>query len=214
MRGTLAIAAPFAACLLLGACFGGLKKEAPLPVSYRISVPRLPAGESLLADVLVSVEATAPGLDGTGIAGRWPGSRIDYLAGARWPVRTSALLESALIAALQDSRRLRSVQGDFGRFRTTHSIALDVRRFEADYTDGEPPVAQVALAVTIGRQSDRTVLAAFTVETEKRASENRVTAVVAALDEAFARAASELTGKSLEAIATDLARQPESAVAH
>jgi cholesterol transport system auxiliary component len=213
MTRTLAMAAPVAACLLIGACFGGLKNEAPVPVSYRISAPKLPAGESLVADVLVTVEATAPGLEGTGIAGRWPGSRIDYLAGARWPVRTPALIESALIEALQDSRRLRSVQGDFSRFRTTHSIALEVRRFEADYTDGEPPVAQVALAVTIGRQSDRNVLAAFTVETSVRASENRVTAVVAALDKAFGRAASELAGKSLEAIATDLARQPEAAAA-
>jgi cholesterol transport system auxiliary component len=214
MRSTLLMAAAVAACLLIGACFGGLKNDAPQPVSYRITAPKLAAGESLVADVLVTVESTAPGLDGTAIAGRWPGSRIDYLAGARWPVRTPALVESALIEALQDSRRLRSVQGDFGRFRTTHTIALEVRRFEADYTDGEPPVAQVALAVTIGRQSDRTVLAAFTVETEERASENRVTAVVAALDAAFGRAASELAGKSLEAIATDLARQREPAVSH
>ena len=149
--------------------------------------------------------ATAPGLDGNGIAGRWPGSRIDYLAGARWPVRTPALIESALIEALQDSGRLRSVQGDFGRFRTTHSLTLEVRRFEADYTGGEPPVARVALAVTVGRQRDRGVLAAFTVEAEERTSENRVSAVVAALDAAFQRAADEVAEKSFDAIARDLA---------
>jgi len=204
-------AAALAASLLVAGCFGGLKNENPAPVNYRIGAPKLAQGEPLAADVLVAVAATAPGLDSSSIAGRWPGSRIDYLAGARWPVRTPALIESALIEALQDSGRLRSVQGDFGRFRTTHSLTLEVRRFEADYTGGEPPVARVALAVTVGRQSDRGVLAAFTVEAEERAPENRVGAVVAALDAAFQRAADELAGKGLDAIARDLAAAGEPA---
>lgn len=190
----------------LAACFGGLRNEAAAPVAYRISAPRLVAGQPVAADLLVTVEATAPGLDGTGIAGRWPGSRIDYLAGARWPVRTPTLVESALIEALQDSGRLRSVQGDFGRFRSTHSIALEVRRFEADYTGGTPPVAQVALAVTVGRHSDRRVLAAFSVVAEEQAGENRVSAIVAALDAAFGTAAAEIAAKSLDVISRDLAQ--------
>ncbi len=213
MKRFLASIVSLSVSLLVGACFGGLKQEVPPPVNYRINAPRLAGGPAVAADILVSVQSTAPGLDGTGIAGRWPASRMDYLAGARWPVRTPVLIQSALIEALQDSGRLRSVQGDFARFRTTHTLTLEVRRFEADYTAGEPPVARVAFAVTIGRQSDRTVLAAFTVEAEERATENRVTAVVAALDLAFGRAASELAGKSLEAIATHLARQAEVAAA-
>lgn len=205
MKNVLTLVPALAACLLAAGCFGGLKNGVPPPVNYRINTPELAPGEPLAADVLVAVAATAPGLDGSGIAGRWPGSRIDYLAGARWPVRTPALIESAMIEALQDSGRLRSVQGDFGRFRTTHSLTLEVRRFEADYTGGEPPVARVALAVTVGRQADRGVLAAFTVEAEERAPENRVSAVVAALDAAFQRAANDVAGKSFEAIARDLA---------
>ncbi len=209
MKRTMAAAALLAACMLIGACFGGLKNDVAAPLNYRINAPKLAAGESLAADLLVVVEATAPGLDGTGIAGRFPGSRIDYLAGARWPVRTPALVELALIEALQNSGRLRSVQGDFGRFRTTHTLTLEVRRFEADYTGGEPPVAQVALAVTLGRDSDRRVVAAFSVTAEEKASENRVTSVVAALDAAFARAAVDVATRSLDAIAMDLARPPE-----
>lgn len=205
MKNVLTHATALAASLLVAGCFGGLKNKQPAPVNYRISAPKLASGEALGADVLVAVAATAPGLEGSGIAGRWPGSRIDYLAGARWPVRTSALIESAMIEALQDSGRLRSVQGDSGRSRTTHSLTLELRRFEADYTGGEPPVARVALAVTVGRESDRGVLAAFTVEAEERTAENRVSAVVAALDAAFQRAANEVAGKSFDAIAGDLA---------
>jgi cholesterol transport system auxiliary component len=209
MKRMTASAATLAASFLVAGCFGGLQNETPVPVNYRIGAPKLAAGEALAADLLVEVASTAPGLEGTGIAGRWPGSRIDYLAGARWPVRTPHLIESALIEALQDSGRLRSVQGDFGRFRTTHTLTVEVRRFEADYTGGEPPVAVVALTATVGRQSDRSVLAAFTVAAEERAPENRVSAIVAALDAAFARAGAEVASRAFEAIASDLARQPE-----
>jgi ABC-type uncharacterized transport system auxiliary subunit len=56
------------------------------------------------------------------------------------------------------------------------------------------------------------VLAAFTVEAEERAAENRVSSVVAALDVAFQRAASEVAAKSFDAIAVDLvAAQPSAA---
>jgi cholesterol transport system auxiliary component len=211
MKRVFASGTALAACLLVSGCLGGLKNELPAPVNYRIGAPKLAAGEPIAADVQVAVEATAPGLDGTGIAARFPGSRIDYLAGARWPVKIPALIESALIEGLQDSGRLRSVQGDFSRYRTTHTLTLEVRRFEADYTSGEPPVAAVALTATVGRQSDRRVLAAFTVAAEEKASENRVSAVVAALDAAYQRAATEIAGKSFDAIAADLAAAQASA---
>ena len=211
MRKMPASAALIAASLALGACFGGLKSGAPVPVNYRISAPKLGSGAPLESDLLVSVEAIAPGLDGTGIAARFPNSRLDYLADARWPVRAPALIESALIEALQDSGRLRSVQSGFGRLRTTHSLSIEVRRFEADYTGGEVPVGQVALAITVGRQSDRRVIASFTVAAEQGASENRVSSVVAALDAAFAKAAADAAGKSFDAIAQDLAAPQASA---
>ncbi len=203
--------ASLAACLTLVACFGGLKSGMPVPVNYRISAPKLAAAAPVEADLQVSVESTAPGLDGTGIAARFPDSRLDYLAGSRWPVRLPALIESALIEGLQDAGQLRSVQGDFSRFRSTHSLALEVRRFEADYTGGDVPTARVALAVTVGRQSDRRVIASFTVAAEQRAAENRVSSVVAALDAAFGKVAVEAAEKSIEAISRDLAAPQPSA---
>jgi cholesterol transport system auxiliary component len=194
---------------LAAGCFSGLKNEAPPPLIYRIDAPALEQGAQVPADLVVVVAEAAPGLEGIRIAGRWPGKRIDYLAGARWAEDLPLLVQHALIESLQDSGRLRSVQGDLGRFRATHSLVVEVRRFEADYTGGAMPVAQVALAATIGRTSDRRVLAAFTATAEQGATENRQAPVVAALDAAFARAAAELAARSLEAIAADLARAPE-----
>jgi cholesterol transport system auxiliary component len=194
-----------AAAALAAGCFGGLKNEAVAPIIYRIDAPRLEAGPALPADLAVVVERAAPGLDVDRIAGRWPGRRLDYLAGARWAEGLTALLQSALVESFQDAGRMRSVQGDVGRFRATHALVIEVRRFEADYTGGGLPLAQVELAATMGRLSDARVLASFTVQASEAAGENRQTAVVAALDAAFAKAAGEMATKSYAAIESDAA---------
>lgn len=190
-----------AAAAFLAGCFGGLKNEMPPPLIYRIDAPAIEAGASLPADLSIFVERAAPGLEGDGIAGRWPGRRIDYIANARWAGELPRLLQVALVEAFQDSGRLRSVQDDVGRFSTTHTLVIEVRRFEADYTAGPVPVAQVALAVTLGRNSDRQVLVTFTAEASQAATENRQTTLVAALDAAFARAATEIAQRTFAALA-------------
>jgi len=192
-----------AAAALAAGCFGGLKNEAPAPRIYRVDAPALEAGSALPADLSVVVERTAPGLDGDGIAGRWPGKRLDYIAGARWASDLAGLLQSALVESFQDSGRLRSVQGDVGRFGATHTLVIEVRRFEADYTAGGVPVAQVELAVTLGRNANRQVLASFSAAASESAAENRQTSIVAALDAAFARAAADVAGRTFDAISAE-----------
>jgi cholesterol transport system auxiliary component len=189
-----------AAAALATGCFGGVREQAAPPLIYRVAAPTLAAGTALPVDLRIAVSGTAPGLDGSGIAGRWPGQRLDYLAGARWADRLPVLVEAALAEAFQDCGRVRSVQGDLGRFRASHTLAVEVRRFEADYTGGGLPVAQVSLAVTLGRASDRRVLAAFTASASEAVTENRQSAVVGALGTAFAQAANEAAAKSFAAL--------------
>ena len=190
-----------AATLLAAGCFSGLKKEVEQPLLYRLDAPKLAGGTALAVDLKVVVTSLAPGLDEPGIATRQPGQRLDHLAGARWAEELSVLLESALVESFQDSGRLRSVQGDLGRFRATHTLVIEVRRFEADYSGGGLPVAQVELSATLGRASDRRVLTSFTASAGESVAENRQSSVVAALNTAFNRAVAEVAGKSFDAIA-------------
>lgn len=190
-----------AAAALAAGCFGGLREPVPQPLIYRVEAPRLETGPAAPVDLRIVVAGTAPGLDGAGIAGRWPGQRLDYLAGARWADSLPVLVEAALVESFQDSGRTRSVQGDLGRFRATHTLAVEVRRFEADYTAGGLPVAQVSLSATVGRDADRRVIAAFTASASATAAENRQSSVVAALNAAFAQAAGEISDRTSAAVA-------------
>jgi cholesterol transport system auxiliary component len=199
---------------LAAGCFGGLKNELPPPLLYRVDAPSLGAGAPVAADLMIAVDGTAPGLDGTGIAVRGPGNRLDYVAGARWADDVPTLVGSALVEALAATGRARSVQGDTGRFRATHTLVLEVLRFDAESAGGGAPVAQVALAATLGRASDRRVIASFTVAASEAATENRQPALVAALDSAFARAAGELADRTFAAIAAEPKEQGAQASAN
>ena len=91
-----------AAAALATGCFGGLKNEVPAPRIYRVDAPDVGRRNALGADLSVVVERTAPGLDGEGIAGRWPGKRLDYIADARW---ADDVLADAPVGAGRDASR-------------------------------------------------------------------------------------------------------------
>ena len=128
-----------AAAALAAGCFGGLREPVPQPVIYRVDAPRIAAGAPLAADLRVAVAAPHPVSAAAASRAAWPDRRLDYLAGARWAERLPVLIESALIESFQDSGRLRSVQGDAGRFRRRMRWSLELRRFEADYSAGGRP---------------------------------------------------------------------------
>ncbi len=196
---------------LLTACAGGFERNVPEPRVYRLSAPVLEAGELLPAELLVLRPMVAAGLHTERIISAWPGNRLDHFAGARWSGELGNVIQGSLMDALRESGRLRTVEGDPARFRASHVLGLEVRRFEADYADapGPVPVARVSMTATIGRYGDRRALQSWTVATEAPAAANTLGAVTAALDQAFGQAAAQIVERSAQAIAADLAGQPQ-----
>jgi len=71
----------------------------------------------------------------------------------------------------------------------TELLRLTVRRFDAEYTEaGRAPTVRVVIDATVSRRLDRTLLSAFTVETSAQAADDRMSAIVAAFDEAAGEA--------------------------
>jgi len=200
---------------LLVACASGFERNVPEPRIYRLSAPAVEAGEQLPAELLVLRPVVAPGLRTERIASAWPGNRLDYFAGARWSGELSSVVQGSVIEALRASARLRTVEGDPALFRASHVLGVEVRRFEADYApaSGPAPVARVLMTATVGRYGDRQALQSWTVAAETPATANTLGGVTAALDDAFGKAVTEIIAHSAQAIAADLAGQPQAAAA-
>jgi len=194
--------------VLLAGCAGGFERNEPEPRVYRLTVPTVPAVAPLAADLHVLRPVVAPGLRTDRIATSWPGQRLDYYAGARWSGELGVLVQGGAVQALASSGALRSVEGEPARFRASHVLALEVRRFEADYAAGNPPVVRVEIAARLGRNTDRQVLASWTALSEAAAAANTLGEVTAAFDQAFAAALTDIALHAHAAIAADLTGQP------
>jgi ABC-type uncharacterized transport system auxiliary subunit len=198
------------AVALLAGCTGGFERDAPEPALYVLSAPRVEATAMvrLPSDLIVLRPALAPALATERMATRWPGNRIDYYADARWSGDAGLVVQAALVESLRGTGNYQSVEADPGRFRPTHVLGVEVSRLEADYTNGAVPVARVVMTATVARHPDRRSLSTWTVSAERQAADNTLTAVTAALDEAFSSAALEIVTGTTGAIGTDLRSQP------
>ncbi len=199
MRNALAV---LAAVVLMAAC-ASFERNVPEPKVYRLPAAVAPAGPAVEADLLVLEPTVAPGLDTERIASLWPGDRIDYYAGVRWTGALGSTVQVSLVQGARASGRLRTVEGDPGRFRASHVLGIEIERFEADYAQGEPPRACVSMTVTLARHADRRALGTWTKSAEVAASANTLSAVTAALGQAYAQAGSELLARALDALAAD-----------
>jgi len=118
------------------------------------------------------------------------------------------VVQSALVEGLRSTGNLRSIEADPGRLRPTHVLAVELTRLEADYTAGGLPVARVEMTAALARYTDRRALASWTVRAEQPAAANTVTAVMAALDEAFGRAGVDVVMGTVRAVGAAPDGQP------
>jgi cholesterol transport system auxiliary component len=183
--------------LLLAACSGGLKSNLPVAQVYVLrpswSAPAasLPASAGV-GSVQVTLPLAAAGLSSDSIVVLRPGERLDYYGAARWAGAAPAMLQTLAIDALRASKRFSLVESDAGPFATDYVLSLELRHFEAEYTGAGPPTVHVALMCTLGRRTDRDVIASFDADSSVTADADRMQSVVAAFEQATGDALSQL----------------------
>lgn len=121
------------------------------------------------------------------------GDQVAYIAKARWVSPASTLFNEAMTMAFnknEGAARLLS-RGEVGK--ADYALRVDVTRFEAIYDRGADaaPNIMVALRVTLVA-ADRTLAGSDLLEANVRASDNRISAIVAAFDTAVGQVLNQL----------------------
>ncbi len=125
------------------------------------------------------------------------GSQVAYLAQSRWAEPADTLFNEALLGAFNAGpgpTRL-VIRGEPAR--ADYTLRLDVQRFEAVYDHGprSAPDVRIEVHMVLIRASDRVLVKDETIAVQARATDNRVSAIVAAFDKAV--------GEALAAIVTN-----------
>ena len=120
------------------------------------------------------------------------GQQTSYLAGARWAAPAAVMFRQALDRAFDSAAPGAHLlnRGEVGP--VAGLLAIDVTRFEADYTDPKAaPIVRITLRARLAGP-DGTPIDATVYDVSKPAAENRVAAIVAAYGAATTEALTAL----------------------
>jgi cholesterol transport system auxiliary component len=192
--------------LPLVACSGVFESDLAAPQAYVLRVPPSPTPElvSGSGSILVQRPEAGPGLASERIVLLRSGQRFDFYAASRWAAPAPDVVESVLVDTLRSTGLFSAVFDDSAPFAPRYNLRCNLRRFEADYTrGGNAPTVFVTLDCTLGRHRDRALLSSFTASGSAAASEDRLSAVVAAFEAATAAAMTELARGATAAVASE-----------
>jgi len=181
------------AALALSGCITLLPKSEPAQL-YRFGAPT-PAVSAPATTGAISV-FRAPGNFPREAAGdrllTITGERAAYIADARWVAPAEVLFDQAVSNAFEaQPGRVRLVSRG-GPTRADAALRLDVRNFEARYGQGSSPVVHVRIRAVLVRGQDRAQAMEQIFDAEAPADQNRVTAIVAAYDQALGKVLGEI----------------------
>jgi cholesterol transport system auxiliary component len=193
---------------LCTACVGSvLKSDNEAPDLYRLAAPSASAasagtGARLTQAITVARPRSVSSLDTDRIAVTTPGHGFDYLAGARWADAAPQMVQQVLVDTLLAGGRFATAVAAPSRVPTDLLLEVELRHFEAIYASvGEPPRVLVELQVSLVDVRRGTRVASFESRAETTSARNDRTAVVAAFDDAAARAAQDAALRAGEAAA-------------
>lgn len=194
------------AALSCAACSGSLfDSDLPVPSSYVLA--SAPAGSvsgvpKTAVDLSIGRPDFAPGLDTDRIA-VLKGRQLDYYRGVRWGGRTVEIVQSMLVASLNDQQLFRSVTAEQARVANDYMLDLEVRNFEVDHANGPLPEAHVMIIGRLIRVFDRKLVTTVSSDARVASREERMTAVAAAFESAAHKVALDLARQTAVAVAED-----------
>jgi ABC-type uncharacterized transport system auxiliary subunit len=190
--------------VLLSGC-SGLHADGP-PVQIYVLRATARAAEdppptANVPSIQVSRVSADPGLGTQSIMLVRSDHRLDYYLGSRWAADLPDVVETLAIDTLRASGSWSAVHESPSPFLADYVLQINVRRFEADYTDGGvAPKVHVVFDCTLARRAGRDLVTSFVAEGVAPAEENRLGSVVGAFEKAANAALTTMSDRSAAAI--------------
>ena len=180
-------------------CFGSvLQSDAEPPELFSLGAPTVSAnGPAQTQAISVARPRSASSLDTERIAVVKPGNGFDYLAGARWADTAPQMVQRILVDVLDAAGGFATAVAAPSRVPADLLLDSELRHFEAVYSDvGAAPSVVVELHANLVDTRRGQRLASFDSRAEVAAERNDRRAIVAAFEQATARAVEETAGRA------------------
>lgn len=193
---------------VLCGCFGSLlESKQPVDTIYVLAPPQpVTSPRPVAVDLSISLPRLAPGLESSRIA-VLKGRELNYYTGARWGAELSQLIQSFLVQTVTGQGSFRSVASADVRVTSDYVLAIEVTHFEAEYAQADAPRAHVTFIGRLMKVNDRVLVDTLVADASVAAAENRMSAVIAAFEQAAQQAGTQLGEQAAAAAQGDATRQ-------
>ncbi|MCC8669261.1 ABC-type transport auxiliary lipoprotein family protein [Xanthomonas arboricola] len=185
--------------LALGGCSvltGGDKKPATI-YAPNVRIAPNPSWPQVSWQLSVSKPSAARVIDSPRINVRPTPGELQVYHGAGWAQPATDMLEDSVVRAFEDSGKIAAVARIGTGIRSDYKLAIDLRRFEADYAGQSLPSATIELNAKLLHAADQRVVASRTFLVARPSSGTDTAAVAAAFEQAMTQVTTELVGWTL-----------------
>ena len=195
MKALLRAGVVAGAALALSACVSVFPKQQPATM-FRFGYTTPPAAAAASGQPFGVIRAVTS-FDRAAAAERIltvDGGEAAYIKGSRWVSSASVLFDEAVTRAFDGAGGPARLIGRGEVVRADYVLKLDVRSFEARYDHGDKaaPTVVVVVHADLDRVNDRAAVGSRTFSIEVPASDNRVSAIAAAFDQATTKVLGDL----------------------
>lgn len=136
-------------------------------------------------------------IDGARIVVRPVPGELQVYKGAVWAQPAPDMLQDAVLRTLEDSRRLTGVSRRGGGIAGDYDLAMDIRRFDADYQGGASPNAVIEVSANLIHNAENRVVATRTFRASTPANGTAIPEVSRAFEQSMAQVTREIAGWTL-----------------
>lgn len=183
----------------------GIVGPPPAPQLYvlRPPLPTAAAGAPLRWQLIVAIPEANASIDTSRIALHPTAGTIDYYANAAWADRAPLLLQSLLLEALENTRRI-SVARDTAGIVADYVLQTELREFQANYDappvagqPGSAPHISVQIEAKLMALPDHRLIGALNVMQRADAQGNSMESIAAAFNQALGAAIAQIVDWTL-----------------
>ena len=199
---------PIALIAALGGCslLGSNERSAVTIYSPVVRIQADPSWPTVDWQLVLIKPSAARVVDSPRINVRPTPSELEVYKGVSWAQPATDMLDDALVRGFEDSGRINGVARVTTGIRADYKLAMDVRRFEADYRGQATPTALIEVNAKLIHVIDQRVVADRTFRQENPVGSTDVAQVTAALEQGLQTLTTNVVGWTLVTGEQDHAR--------
>ena len=186
---------PLAGC---GSLLG--PKETPTVYAPAPALDADPAWPRVDWQLIVARPDASGILDSARVAVRPVPGELQVYKGAVWVKPAPDIVQDALLRAMEDSGKLAGVTRRGGGIAADYDLAIDIRRFEADYQGGGAPSAVIELSASLIDNDANRIVGHRSFRAATPAAGTAIPEVSRAFERSLAQVVRELGGWSLQSM--------------